>query len=63
MHLKGHRDFPGGQRTSPMAPFAPPPWPSPSEGEGVKKLKKVGVKVKKIVDYTYNYMLSSFYIP
>jgi hypothetical protein len=43
--------------------FATHPNPPPRRGEGVKKLKKVGVKVKKIVDYTYNYMLSSFYIP
>jgi hypothetical protein len=35
----------------------------PSEGEAVKKLKKVGWKVKKILDYTYDYMLFSFYIP
>jgi len=39
----------------------PPPFPPPSEGEGVKKLKKVGRKMKKILDYTFDYMLSSFY--
>jgi len=36
---------------------------SPPKGEGVKKLKKVGEEVKKILDYTYDYMLSFFYIP
>jgi len=29
--------------------------------EAVKKLKKVGVESEKILDYTYNYKVFSFY--
>jgi aldehyde:ferredoxin oxidoreductase len=34
LHLKGHRNFSGGQRTSPLVPFAPHPDPPPRRGEG-----------------------------
>jgi hypothetical protein len=40
--------------------FQIPPFPPLAKGS-CEKIKKRGGKWKKMLDYTYNYMLSSFY--